>query len=395
MGHDTLDSAIATLPPLAKFAIMLAVFAGIPALSRRARIPEQVALILVGVLLGPHVLGLFGDVRPTAEFFAELGKLLLLFSIGLEVPVERFREARARSAVLGSLTTLLPLAFGAAYARLLGVNLLPAIAIGCLVAPHSLVALPALRQRDTEPVLVTIGATVISDALALLVFGLCVRWFESGGFTWLALGTQLLGIALLLPALIGLARAGERALERMRGNETAHFVVLLGIMAAAGLLAHAANLPEIVGAFLAGLAVNGAVRTHPARERVQFLGKALFIPSFFVVTGFALDPADVARHLVTDLRLVGGLLAALIAGKAIAASVAAHLFGYPESARRQMFALTLPLSEAAIAAAIVGHHALDADGRAMLDTGVVRMALLILLVTSIAGPWGARRAERP
>src|SRR5690606_39594537 len=111
MLPDALRSRCAALPQLAKFAIARAVFVGIPPLARRVRIPPQVGLILMGVLLGPTVLGLYGQSRPTAQFFAELGKLLLLFSIGLDVDVERFRDARARSIVLGSLTTLLPLPF--------------------------------------------------------------------------------------------------------------------------------------------------------------------------------------------------------------------------------------------------------------------------------------------
>lgn len=390
---ELLPATLAALPQLAKFAIALAVFVGIPPLARRVGIPWQVGLILMGVLLGPHVLGVFGENRPTAEFFSELGKLLLLFSIGLEVDVERFRGARSRSIVLGSLTTLLPLAFGAGIALMLGTGVLPALAIGCLVAPHSLVALPSVRDTRAEPVLVTIGATVLSDALALLLFGLCVRSFENG-FSWPGLGLQLLEIALLLPlVLIVLARVGARMLERVRSNEPAHFVVLLAIMATAGLLAEAVHLPEIVGAFLAGLAVNGAVRTHPARERVQFLGKALFIPSFFVVTGFLLDPVEIVNDFGADLRLVLGLLAALVAGKALAAALAGRAFGYSRSTRREIFALTLPLSEAAIAAAVVGHHAIGPGGERMVDGGVLRAVLVILLVTSLAGAWGTQRVE--
>jgi Kef-type K+ transport system membrane component KefB len=390
---EALRSTFAALPQLAKFAITLAVFVGIPPLARRVRIPPQVGLILMGVLLGPHVLGVYGESRPTAEFFSELGKLLLLFSIGLEVDVERFRDARFRSIVLGSLTTLLPLAFGAAVALLLGAGVLPALAIGCLVAPHSLVALPSVRDTRAEPVLVTIGATVLSDALALILFGLCVRSFENG-FSWSGLGVQVLGIVLLLSlVLVVLARLGARVLDRVRGNEPAHFVVLLGIMATAGLLADAVRLPEIVGAFLAGLAVNGAVRTHPARERVQFLGKTLFIPSFFVVTGFLLDPVEIVTDFGADLRLVLGLLAALVAGKALAAALSGRAFGYARAVRREIFALTLPLSEAAIAAAVVGQHAIDTGGEHMLGGGVLRAVLVILLLTSLAGAWGTQRVE--
>lgn len=388
---ELVGSTLAVLPQLAKFAIALAIFVGIPPLARRVRVPPQIGLIVMGVALGPHVLGVYGESRPTADFFSELGKLLLLFSIGLEVDVERFRSARARSILLGSLGTLLPLAFGAAVALLLGAGMLPAIAIGCLVAPHSLVALPSVRDTHAEPVLVTIGAKVLSDALALLLFGLCVRSFESG-FSWPGLGLHLLEIALLLPlVLVVLARAGAHALDRVRDNEPAHFVVLLGIMATAGLLAEAVRLPEIVGAFLAGLAVNGAVHAHPARERVQFLGKTLFIPSFFVVTGFLLDPVQIVNHFGADLRLILGLLAAIVVGKALAAALSGYASGHARATRREIFALMLPLSEAAIATAVVGQHAIGAGGEHLLHDGVLRAVVVILLVTSIAGAWRMQR----
>ena len=67
---------------------------------------------------------------------------------------------------------------------------------------------------------------------------------------------------------------------------------MLGIMAVAGVLADLIQLPGIVGAFLAGLSVNAAVQDHPAKEKLEFLGKALFIPSFFIVTGFLIAPEN-------------------------------------------------------------------------------------------------------
>ena len=62
--------------------------------------------------------------------------------------------------------------------------------------------------------------------------------------------------------------------------------MMLSIMTIAGVLAAAIQLPDIVGVFLAGLAVNAAARDAPASTKLQFLGKTLFIPIFFVVTGF-------------------------------------------------------------------------------------------------------------
>jgi Kef-type K+ transport system membrane component KefB len=99
---DILRSQVLALPSLAKFAIVIVVIAGVPPLARRVGLPEMGGLLLFGVLLGPHVLGFFGEDRPVADFFAELGKLLLMFSAGLEIDVALFRkELRPEQSSLG------------------------------------------------------------------------------------------------------------------------------------------------------------------------------------------------------------------------------------------------------------------------------------------------------
>src|SRR6476660_2319993 len=106
---DALRSQVLTLPPLAKFAIAMAIIVGVPPVARRVSLPEMVGLLLSGVVLGPHVLGVFGEDRPIADFLAELGKLLLMFSAGLEIDLALFRHARQKSVALGVATTALPL----------------------------------------------------------------------------------------------------------------------------------------------------------------------------------------------------------------------------------------------------------------------------------------------
>jgi len=69
-----IHSHAVALPPIAKFALAMAIIVGIPPLSRRVRIPGVVGLLLSGVVLGPHVLGLFAEHHPIVDFLAELGK---------------------------------------------------------------------------------------------------------------------------------------------------------------------------------------------------------------------------------------------------------------------------------------------------------------------------------
>jgi Kef-type K+ transport system membrane component KefB len=386
---ETLRSHVLALPPLAKFAVVIVVIVGIPALARRLRLPEMVGLLLFGVILGPHVLGFFGEDRPTANFFAELGQLLLMFSAGLEIDIDLFRKAQARSVVFGLLTTIVPLVLGTVFALAFGYVLIPAIVIGSLMASHTLLGIAIVARIGAislEPVIVAIGATVLSDTLSLLVFAVCISIYATG-FSPSALAEQVLEIAIFVPLILfGVSRAGAYLLAKVSDNETAHFVLLLGVMAVAGLLADIINLPGIVGAFLAGLAVNGAVREHPAKAKLEFFGKALFIPSFFIVTGFLIDPVTFARSIVDNFPLVAGLVGTLVLGKWIAAAIAGRAFGYTRAEWSTMWSLTLPQVAATLAATLVAYRTVDNSGRRLLDDTMLNAVLVLMLATSILGP---------
>jgi len=82
---EIIRSHALALPPLGKFALSMVLIFGIPPLSRRIRLPAVVGLLLSGIVMGPHVLGAFGEDRPIADFLANLGKLLLMFVAGLDM----------------------------------------------------------------------------------------------------------------------------------------------------------------------------------------------------------------------------------------------------------------------------------------------------------------------
>jgi len=105
---DAIRSHVLALPDLAKFAVIIAAIVGVPRLAARIGLPPMVGLLLFGVILGPHVLGFFGEHRPIADFFAELGILLLMFSAGLEIDIALFRRAQTRSIIFGLFTTAVP-----------------------------------------------------------------------------------------------------------------------------------------------------------------------------------------------------------------------------------------------------------------------------------------------
>ena len=377
------------LPPLTKFALGMAIIFGVPALSRRVGLPAVVGLLLSGVVLGPHVLEVFGTQRPIANFFADLGKLLLMFFAGLEVDLALFRRAQRKAVTFGLITTTTPLLLGTAVGLLFGYQMVTAVVLGSLLASHTLLGLSIVTKigaNRLEPFIVTVGATVLSDTLSLVVFAMCVSTFERG-FSVPGLAVQLVEIVVFVPLLLlGVGRGGRYLLKKAEEDEQAYFVLMFGIMAAAVALTRIVQLPGIVGAFLAGLAVNTAVQDKPAKEKLEFIGNSFFIPIFFVVTGFLIDPIAFVQSIIDHFGLAAAVVGALVIGKGIAAGIAARAFHYTRAAKMTMWSLTLPQVAATLAATLVGFDTINPAGQRLIDQNILNVVFVLILVTATVGP---------
>jgi Kef-type K+ transport system membrane component KefB len=384
-----LSAHVTSLPPMVRFIIALAAIFVMPPLSRRLKLPAVVGLLFAGILLGPHVLDIFGKERPIADFMSELGKLLLMFYAGLEVDLTLFRQSRRKVTIFGILTTMFPLVLGTAVGLWFGYAAIPAIVLGSLLASHTLLGLPVVTELGAnrlEPVTVASGATVMSDTLSLVVFAVCLSTYQRG-FSISVLTVQLVEIvAFVLLVLFGVSRVAKYALRKVENHEDAFFVLLFGIMAVAAALAAVVQLPGIVGAFLAGLALNEAAQNKPAEEKLGFFANALFIPTFFLVTGFLIDPTVFVRSLIDNFALAISIVLALLAGKFLAAQIAGRAFQYPQSARMTVWSLTLPQVAATLAATIVGFNTFDPSGQRLIDDRVLNAVFVLMLSTSILGP---------
>ena len=345
--------------------------------------------MVAGILLGPYVLDVFGQERPVADFMADIGKLLLMFYAGLEVDLALFRQSRRKVTIFGLTTTVIPLVFGTAVGLWFGFGAIPAIVLGSLLASHTLLGLQIVREAGAsrlEPVTVTSGATVISDTLSLVIFAVCLSTYQRG-FSFSVLAIQLVEIvAFVLVVVFVMSRVARYLLEKVEEQEESFFIVLFGVMAVTAALARMVQLPGIVGAFLAGLAINEAALNKPAKEKLGFFANALFIPAFFMVTGFLINPAVFVRSLVDNLALAISIVLAAIAGKFIAAELTGRMFADSWPARLTVWSLTLPQVAATLAAALVGFNTFDPAGQRLIDDRILNAVFVLMLSTSIIGP---------
>jgi Kef-type K+ transport system membrane component KefB len=193
-------------------------------------------------------------------------------------------------------------------------------------------------------------------------------------------------VAFVLLVLFGVSRVARYALKKVEEQEDAFFVLLFGVMTLMAALAAVVQLPGIVGAFLAGLALNEAAQNKPAAEKLGFFARSLFIPFFFMVTGFLIDPVVFVRSLIDNLWLAASIVLALVVGKGVAAQIAGRAFKYPPAARMTVWSLTLPQVAATLAATLVGFSTFDPGGQRLIDERVLNTVFVLMLTTSILGP---------
>lgn len=394
-----LDAALEPLhrlPPLARFSVAMLVLFTVPPLCRRVRLPAVVGLLAAGVLVGPYCLGIAPKHGEVAHFFAEIGKLLLMFFAGMEIDLVQFNRTRRRSVGFGLLTFALPLAAGAAVGFAAGYPWVGALLIGSLLASHTLIGFPIvekLGQLRNEAVTVTVGATVFTDVAALLVLAVCIP-IHASGFAPDTFAVQVLELAVYVPAvLLGLGWAGRR-LFALKPTKEGQFALLLLLVAVAAVAAEAIHLEGIIGAFLAGLAVNTAARDSEAKHELEFIGNHLFIPVFFLTIGFLIDLRAFAATLADHFWLVAGIVGGLVGSKLLAAEVARRLFGYSRTEGLTMWSLSLPQVAATLAAALVAYNTTNAAGERLIGEPVLNSVIVLLVVTSVLGPILTERFAR-
>ena len=369
--------------PLLTFTLLLLVVLTLPPIFERIKLPGLVGLLFAGVILGSNGLGLLDAKSETMKLFSDIGKIYLMFVAGLEIDLAEFRKTKERSLGFGLATFLVPLITGIAIARMFGIGWNAATLIGSLLASHTLLGYPIVKRLGVvadEAVTVSIGATIFTDIAALLVLAVCIS-IHGGEFSTASLISQLviLGVYAAL-VLIGFDKAGKAYFRRTGDEESNQFLFILLAVFLASVGAQLIDVDKIVGAFLAGLAVNDVVGRSPVEEKIEFVGSTLFIPFFFVGMGLLLDIPGFIQTITTELPLTIGIVGGLFFSKFIAAAIAKMLYGYSWNQAMTMWSLSLPQVAATLAAALAGVNA------GLIDQSIFNVVIVLMLLTAVAGP---------
>jgi len=369
--------------PLVAFTILLLVILTLPPIFERFRLPGLVGLLFAGMILGPDGLKLLDPSSDVMKLLSDIGKIYLMFVAGMEIDLAEFRKTRNRSLSFGIATFLIPLIGGTLVGQLFGMGLNTSVLIGSLLASHTLLAYPIVNRLEvvrTEAVAITVGATIITDIAALLVLAICVS-IHMGEFSTASLIGQLFALAAYVVfVLVGFDWAGREFFRRSGDQEGNQFLFVLVAVFLAAVGAQVINIEQIVGAFLAGLAVNDVVGRGPVEEKIKFLGSTLFIPFFFVGMGLLLSVSGFVETLTTDFLLTLAIVAMLIGTKFLAALVIKFCYGYQWNEMLTMWSLSLPQVAATLAAALAALNV------GLIAPSVFKAVIVLMLVTSILGP---------
>lgn len=374
--------------PIIAFTIILTVIFTVPPIFEKLRLPGLVGLLLAGVVLGQNGLKLLDPDSETIKLLSDIGKIYLMFVAGLEIDIEQFKKTKNRSIGFGILTFIIPIIAGIVVGRFFNFSWNASVLIGSLLASHTLLAYPIVSRLGVvmnEAVTVTIGATIFTDTGALLVLAICVG-VHSGELSTLSLLTLFGGLAIYsITVLFGFDWLGKEFFRRSGDEQSNQFLFILLALFLASLGAQIIGVEKIVGAFLAGLAVNDVVGRSPVKEKVEFIGSVLFIPCFFVDMGLLINIPAFIKTL-SSFWLTLFIVLALIGSKFLAAFLAKLIYRYNTAELLTMWSLSLPQVAATLAATLVAYESVNAAGDRLINEGVLNSVIVLMLVTAILGP---------
>ncbi|MEI6749019.1 MAG: cation:proton antiporter [Bacteroidota bacterium] len=366
--------------PVHIFTLVLLIVLLAPIIFKKFRIPGIVGLIIAGIFVGPHGFG-FLDQTSGIKLFSTAGLLYLMFLAGLELDLKDFKKHQDRSLVFGSLTFFIPLGFGfiASY-YFLHFSFVSSLLLASMFSTHTLISYPIASRLGitrNEAVTLTIGGTIITDTAVLLMLAVisATTKGELGLIFWLRI-TVLLALFVFI-ILWGIPRISRWFFKHLESDSASQYIYVISVVFLSGILAEMAGIEPIIGAFLAGLALNRLIpRTSALMNRVVFIGNTFFIPIFLLSVGMLVDYSIFFKG-TKALIFSGTLVFIALFSKYAAAWLTQKIYGYTRIERSVIFGLSVSHAAAIIAVVLVGYNL------HLVDLSVLNGTILIILVSCL------------
>jgi len=354
-------------------------------LFERVKQPAVIGEILAGVVLGPFVFGLINplhaDTFHVYEVFAEVGVIILLFSIGLHIKVDDILKVGKTSSVVAILGVILPFFFGYLFTLTSEHTTVEAMFIGAAMVATS-VGITArvfadLGILDSSVAKVILGAAVIDDILGLLVLAVVVG-VGKGAISYVSMALLTLEAA---GFIIFLTIIGKGLIPRLGPffgyfkTKNAPFALALLLCLGLSAVASYIHLAAIVGAFMAGMVL--------AELNVEFRFSSKFeslydflVPFFFVVMGTQVDLSVFTRFNLVSAAMVLTVFAIL--GKLLGCGLGAMSLGWKEAS--VVGVAMVPRGEVGMIVASIGL------GMGVISTDLYSIVIFMVIATTLLTP---------
>ena len=396
-----MTQAAITLPltdPVLKFLLILVIILAAPLLLNKLRMPHLLGLIIAGAIIGPNGFNLV--LRDSSIILSgTAGLLYIMFLAGLEIDLGDFKKNKWKSLTFGMYTFLVPMALGTLVGLyVLNFSMLTSILLASMFASHTLIAYPIISKlgiTKDKAVGITVGGTMITDTLALLVLTVIVEMAvgDVDDWFWYRLGAAI--ILFFAFVMIVFPIVGRWFFKRCEDNVSQYIFVLVMVFLGA-YLAELAGLESIIGAFLAGMALNRLIpSTSPLMNRVEFVGNAIFIPFFLIGVGMLIDYRAFFTNWDT-IKVGAVMIVVATVAKFGAAWLTQKTFRMSVDQRRVIFGLSNAQAAATLAAVMVGYNVILGETPAgepirLLNESVLNGTILMILVTCTMASFSAQK----
>lgn len=377
--------------PVLIFSLILFIILLCPILLKKINIPGIIGLIISGVIIGPHGLNILAK-NSAVDLFSTIGLLYIMFIAGLELDMNEFKANRNKSLLFGFFTFILPLSIGFPVCfYLLKYDFNASFLTASMFATHTLVAYPIVSKlgiAKNQAVAITVGGTILTDTAVLII--LAVIMGSSQGNLNQAFWVKLIISLAIFSAIMFLIipRVAKWFFKKLESEKHAHYIFVLSVVFFAAFLAEVAGVEPIIGAFVAGLALNPLIPHSSAlMNRIEFMGNSLFIPFFLISVGMLVD-VSVILSGPTALIVAGTLSVVAIFGKWIAAFFTQIVFKYTRTERQLIFGLSSAHAAATLAVILVGFKA------KILDENILNGTIILILITCIVASFATEKAAK-
>lgn len=347
-------------------------------LSVKLRQPAVLGKLLIGIILGPAVLGLINSTNMLEEI-SQIGVILLMFIAGLETDTEEFKRSGKASAYVGLAGIVVPLGIGYWMGILLDMPPLNAMFLGLLLSATSvsisvqtLKELGRLRSREGTTIL---GAAVIDDVVVIIALAFVMSM--AGGD--IDLGMMVLKKVLFFAGAIVVGwKIVPWVLRRFAPLKVTEAVVSAGLIICFfyAYMAEYAGVAAIIGAYAAGVAISLTKYKHEVTEKVETISYAVFVPVFFTSIGVKVEFDGIS----SQLWLIAGLSIVAILTKLVGAAIGAKVAGFNWRSAMGIGAAMVSRGEVALIIAAIGQQS------GLLDQQMFAVIVVVVLITTIVTP---------